>query len=96
MKFDKNDKSKLIFNSSISFSNIPLEAYDYVVNGRSPLEWLVERYQVSKDKESGITNDPNDYSTDEKYIYNLVKRLITLSLETLKIINNLPKFDVEV
>lgn len=95
MKLDKKDKSRIIFNSSISFSDIPLKAYDYIVNGRSPVEWVIERYQVSTDKESGIINDPNGYSTDEKYIYNLVKRLITLSLETLKIIENLPKFDVE-
>ncbi|MDE7169101.1 MAG: hypothetical protein K2N67_02790, partial [Mucispirillum sp.] len=74
MKFSK-DKRELRYNEDILFKNIPPRAFEYVVNGRSPLEWVVDRYQITRDKSSGITNDPNDYSEDDaKYIYNLVKR----------------------
>lgn len=94
MKWNK-DKTELRFNNDILFKNIPPKALEYLINGRSPIEWVADQYKVSIDKASGIKNDPNLYSTDEKYIYNLVKRVITVSLKTLDIIDNLPKFDVE-
>lgn len=94
MKWNK-DKTELRFNNDIIFKNIPPKALEYVINGRSPIEWVADQYKVSIDKASGIKNDPNLYSTDEKYIYNLVKRVITVSLKTLDIIDDLPKFDVE-
>ena len=61
-----NDLSTIIFNSDITISNIPKKAYEYVVNGRSAIEWIIDQYQVKTDKKSGITDDPNDYSEDEK------------------------------
>lgn len=83
MRFSK-DKRELRYNDDILFKNIPPRAFEYVINGRSPLEWVVDRYQITRDKSSGLTNDPNDYSEDDaKYIYNLVKRAITVSLKTL-------------
>ena len=84
------DKTTIIYNSNIKLSGIPLEAYDYVVNGKSALEWIMERYQVTKDKDSQIVNDPNDWSDDPRYILDLVKRIIQVSLETMKIVNGLP------
>ena len=92
------DKSVIIYNNSIVIENIPLDAYDYVVNGKSAIEWIMERYQITTDAKSGITNNPNDWSKehgDEKYIFNLVLRIITVSLETMKIIKGLPKLKFE-
>lgn len=90
-----NDLSTIIFNSDITISNIPEKAYEYVVNGRSAIEWIIDQYQVKTDKKSGITDDPNDYSDDEKYIFNLLLRIINVSIQTVELINSLPKFEVE-
>lgn len=90
-----NDLSTIIFNSDITISNIPEKAYEYVVNGRSAIEWIIDQYQVKTDKKSGITDDPNDYSEDEKYIFNLLLRIINVSIQTVDLINSLPKFEVE-
>lgn len=92
MRFGKRNKDKttIIYNSKITLSEIPLEAYDYIVNGKSALEWIMERYQVKKDKKSGIVNDPNDWSDDPRYIVDLVKRIMRVSLETVKIVEALP------
>lgn len=90
-----NDLSAIKFNSDITISNIPEKAYEYVVNGRSAIEWIIDQYQVKTDKKSGITDDPNDYSEDEKYIFNLLLRIINVSVQTVDLINSLPKFEVE-
>ena len=90
-----NDLSTIIFNSDITISNIPEKAYEYVVNGRSAIEWIMDQYQVKTDKKSGITDDPNDYSEDEKYIFNLLLRIINVSVQTVDLVNSLPKFEVE-
>lgn len=103
MRFGKKDsktadKSTIIFNGGLAITNIPLEAYDYIVNGKSAIEWIMERYQVSTDAKSGILNDPNKWAeehNDEKYIFNLLLRIITVSLETMKIVNALPKVKFE-
>ena len=92
------DKSVIHYNAGITIESIPLEAYDYVVNGKSAIEWVMERYAVKKDPASLITNDPNDWCRehdDPKYIYNLLLRLITVSLETMKIVRALPKLKLE-
>ena len=90
-----NDRSTIIYNNDITISNIPEKAYQYVVNGRSAIEWIMDQYQVKTDKKSGITDDPNDYSNDEKYIFNLLLRIINVSIQTIDLINSLPKFEVE-
>ena len=90
-----NDLSTIIYNSDITISNIPEKAYEYVVNGRSAIEWIMDQYQVKTDNKSGITDDPNDYSEDEKYIFNLLLRIINVSIQTVDLINSLPKFEVE-
>lgn len=87
------DKSVIEYNPWITISNIPLDAYEYVVNGRSAIEWIMERYQIKTDKASGITNDPNDWATEHskpRYILDLLLSIVTVSLETLKIIKTLP------
>lgn len=94
MNFSKNgkekDKTTILFNSRITLSGIPLEAYEYVVNGKPALEWVMERYAVSVDKESGIKNDSNTWSEDPRYILDLVKRIVRVSLETVRIVKGLP------
>lgn len=90
-----NDLSTIIFNSDITISNIPKKAYEYVVNGRSAIEWIIDQYQVKTDKKSGITDDPNNYSEDEKYIFNLLLRIINVSVQTVNLINSLPKLEID-
>ncbi len=93
------DKSIVIYNEHITIKNIPLEAYDYVVNAKPAIEWVMDRQAVTTDKKSGIINDANDWAIetmgDAKYPLELLLRVITVSLETMKIINNLPKFEIE-
>lgn len=84
------DMTVLKVAENMTLRGIPLEAYEYVVNGRSAIGWLMDRYQVRKDKASGIINDPNDYSDDPRYIVDLVERVVTVSMETIAIVNELP------
>lgn len=84
----------IIYNESITIKNIPEKAYDYVVNGRPAIEWIINQYQVKTDKKSGITDDPNDFSDDPKYILNLLLSVITVSMRTLELIDELPPFEV--
>lgn len=97
MRFPKKgEKGTIIYNGNITFRGIPLDAYDYVVNGKSALDWIMERYAITVDKDSGIRNDPNDWCrehNDPTYIYNLVKRIIRVSLETNRIVAGLPDFE---
>lgn len=99
-KFDSktSDKRVIHYNAGITIENIPLEAYDYIVNGKSAIEWVMERYAVKTDPASQIENNPNDWCRehdDPKYIYNLLLRIITVSLETMKIVRSLPKLKLE-
>lgn len=89
-KDGKPDKSVILYNPHLALRDIPLEAYDYVVNGKSAIEWVMERYAVSVDKSSGIKNDPNEWSTDPRYVVDLVKRVVRVSVETARIVKALP------
>ena len=103
MKFAKNgkekDRSTVIYNEFITIKNIPVEAYDYLVNAKSALEWVMERQSVKTDKDSGIVNDANLYATetvgDPAYPLKLFQRIITVSLETVRIVRSLPKLDIQ-
>lgn len=89
----KWDKTKILYNSHVTISQIPLEAYDYVVNGKPAIEWVMERYQVTRDKDSGIVNDPNDWCREHnqpRYILDLISRVVRVSMETIKIVKSLP------
>ena len=89
-KDGKPDKSVIVYNAHLTLRDIPLEAYDYVVNGKSAIEWVMERYAVTVDKDSGIRNDANDWSEDPRYIVELVKRVVRVSVETVGIVASLP------
>lgn len=98
MKFGKNgkdkDKSVIEYNPYITLRGIPMRAYDYVVNGKSAIEWIMERYCDKVDKKSGIRNDANQWGIEHgnpKYPLELLQSIITLSLRTLDIIDKLPK-----
>ena len=92
------DKTIIHYNNGITIENIPLEAYEYVINGKSAIEWIMERYQITTNKDSGIINDPNDWAkehNDEKYIFNLLLRIINVSIQTMEIVKALPKLKFE-
>lgn len=89
-KDGKPDKSVIVYNPHLVLRDIPLEAYEYVVNGKSAIEWIMERYQVTVDKASGIKNDPNQWSDDPRYIVDLLKRVVRVSLESCRIVQGLP------
>lgn len=99
MKFPKKDqKDTIIYNNDITIKNIPLDVYNYVINGRSPVEWIMERYQVKIDKASGIENNPNDWATEHnqpRYILDLLLSVMTVSLKTQEIVNSLPDVKFE-
>lgn len=93
------DRSVVIYNGAITIRDIPLEAYDYVVNGKPALAWVMERQAVTTDKKSGIVNDANLWATETmnnaKYPLELFQRVITVSLETMKIVKGLPELDID-
>ena len=102
MKFGKKgkltDKTTVIYNHKITMTGIPLAAYDYVVNGKPALEWVMERQAVTTHKDSGIVNDANDWAIetmgDAKYPLELFQRVITVSIETMNIVRALPRLDI--
>ena len=99
MKFaKKGDKTTVIYNSRITLKGIPEAAWDYVVNGKAALDWVMERQAVRTDKASGIVNDANDWANETmgnpKYPLELFQRVVTVSLETQKIVKALPKLDL--
>lgn len=99
MKFaKKGDKTTVIYNPRITLKGIPEVAWHYVVNGKAALDWVMERQAVRTDKASGIVNDANDWATETmgnpKYPLELFQRVVTVSLETQKIVKALPKLDI--
>ena len=98
-KGKEKDRSSVIYNEHITLQNIPLEAYDYVVNGKPALEWVMERQVVKTDKDSGIVNDANDYAIETigypRYPLDLFRRVITVSMETQRIVAHLPELEID-
>lgn len=102
MRFGKTgkeeDKTTVIYNPKITMTGIPLAAYNYIVNGKPALEWVMERQSVTTHKDSGIVNDANDWAIETmhnpRYQLELFQRVITVSLETMKIVKNLPRLDI--
>ncbi|MFG1740256.1 DEAD/DEAH box helicase [Micromonospora chalcea] len=91
------DRSTIRYNSRITLSGIPEDAYRYMLGSRSAIEWIIDRYQVKTDKASGIVNDPNDWSRevgDPRYIIDLLARIVTVSLETMQVVDNLPALQI--
>jgi predicted helicase len=92
----KGQTDQIIYNSHITISNIPEKAYQYEVNGRSAIGWILDRYQVTTDQDSGITNDPNDWAEEvgnPRYILDLILSVIHVSTQTVDIVNSLPELD---
>ncbi|CAM5788036.1 DEAD/DEAH box helicase [Rhizobacter fulvus] len=102
MRYGKKGKDKdlttLHYNDRITLTGIPPEAYDYVVNGKPALDWVVERQAVKTDKDSGIVNDANDWAVETmgnpRYPLELFQRVVTVSMETMKIVGSLPKLEI--
>ncbi len=97
MRFPKKDQKETInYNSKITISNIPAKAYEYVVNGKSAIDWIMERYAITTHNESGIVNDPNDWAKEvgnPRYVLDLLLSIINVSVQTVDIMNSLPKLD---
>ncbi|MEH0820471.1 MULTISPECIES: DEAD/DEAH box helicase [unclassified Micromonospora] len=91
------DRSTIKYNSRITLSGVPEDAYRYMLGSRSAIEWIIDRYQVKTDQASGIVNDPNDWSRevgDPRYILDLLARIVTVSLETMQLVDNLPALKI--
>ena len=84
------DKTKISYNEQVTVEGIPLDAYKYVVNGKSAIEWVMERYQKTQHKDSKIVNDPNTWSDDPRYILKLLQKVVTVSMKTVEIVSGLP------
>ena len=90
MRCAKNDPSILIVNEYISLAGIPSIAHEYQVNGRTPLEWFMDRYKITHDTKSGIVNDPNEWFENPEDLISAIRRIVTVSVETMQIVYNLP------
>ena len=101
MNFEKNVKitnkpHTIIYNDKVKITNIDPKAYDYVVNGKSAIKWVMDEYKYDIDKKtgSGIINDPNLYSDDPRYIIDLMMKVIEVSLRSVELIEKLPALDI--
>lgn len=86
------DKSSLRYNGFLTLTGIPEEAFEYRLGNRSALEWVIDQYRVKTDNRSGITNDPNR-ANDPEYIVRLIGQVVTLSLETVRVVKRLAALD---
>jgi predicted helicase len=94
----KEQKDTIIYNPYITISNIPDKSYEYIINGQSAIEWIMERYAVTTHSKSGITNNPNDWANEyenPQYILDLLLSVIAVSIKTVDIVAGLPKVDWE-
>ncbi|WP_306796585.1 type ISP restriction/modification enzyme [Nocardia sp. XZ_19_369] len=90
----QQDRSTIVYNNRVTLTNIPVEAYRYELGARSAIEWIIDRYQIKVDKATEITNDANDWSDDPRYIIDLIKRIVTVSLATMKVVDALPPLEI--
>ena len=91
MRFADDEKTTLIINEHVRLAGIPAEAHRYTVNGRTPLEWFIDRYKIKQDKESGIVNDPNGWFEDPRDLVAAIERIVHVSVESTRIIEGLPR-----
>lgn len=95
MKYLKKDrKDTIVVNKDITITNIPEKAYEYVVNGKPAIDWILDQYQVKVKRGSGIVDDPNKYSGDSKYILNLLLSIINMSIQTVNLADTLPELEI--
>ena len=90
MRFKDDEKTVLELNEHARLTGIPGEAHEYQVNGRTPLEWFIDRYRIVQDKESGIVNDPNGWFQQPEDLIAAIRRIVHVSVETSRIIRGLP------
>ena len=90
MRFATPAKTTLIINENVRLTGIWEAAHRYVVNGRTPLEWFIDRYRIKRDKESGILNDPNGWFEKPRELVTAIKRIVHVSVESTRIIEGLP------
>ena len=91
MRFAEGDRTVLIVNEYVRLAGIPAEAHDYVVNGRTPIAWFIDRYRVTRDSESGILNDPNGWFSKPEDLVAAIRRIVHMSVETVRIVAGLPQ-----
>lgn len=91
MKYADEEMTVLIINEHIRVSGIPAKAHRYVVNGRTPIEWFIDRYRIKHDTKSGIVNDPNGWFEDPRDLIVALRRIVHLSVETVRIVERLPE-----
>jgi predicted helicase len=90
MRFADDDRAVLIINDHVRLAGIPPDAHAYVVNGRTPLEWFIDRYRVTRDRESGIVNDPNGWFSKPEELVSAIRRIVYVSVETARTVAGLP------
>ena len=90
MRFADENKTSLIVNDYVKLTGIPSEAHKYQVNGRTPIEWFIDRYRITRDSHSSIVNDPNNWFDSPEDLISSFKRIVYLSLETVRIVETLP------
>ena len=91
MKWTAPEKSELVVNEHIRLRGIPAAAHQYEVNGRTPIEWFIDRYQIKQDKRSGLVNDPNGWFEDPRDLISAFRRIVQVSVETVRIVAELPE-----
>lgn len=94
---ETRDRTTIVYNSNVTLRGIPVDVYRYMLGSRSAIEWIIDRYYIKTDKPSGIVNNPNDWAReveDPRYILDLLARIVTVSLETMKIVDALPALDI--
>lgn len=95
MRFSKrSSREEIIYNSQIKISNIPERAYEYIVNGKPAIQWIMEQYSVPASSKSGNIDDPNTYSENPRYILDLLLSIISVSVQTVDLVNALPKLKI--
>ena len=95
-EIEERSRIIIIYNERVTICGIPLAAYDYQVNGKSAIEWIMDRYQISANKDSGIVNDLSKWLEEcgnERYIVDLILKVVTVSRETQMIVNKLPRLE---
>jgi predicted helicase len=97
MRYADHERTSVIYNDRITISGVPAMVHDYRLGARSALDWVLETNRVRTDKKSGITNDPNDWAIehdDPTYIFDLVGRIVTVSIRTLDLVDQLPQLEM--
>jgi len=92
-----DDKTRVLYNRGVTIAGIPLRAHEYRLGSRSAIDWVLNQYEVTTDKASGITNDPNDWAAEHgepRYIFDLLRRVVTVSMRTLDVVDSLPALDL--